>query len=115
MIITKEWIMANQTARGSWNAKQLACLDISWPAPKGWIKRVTGLGIDLSSQISFEKYAGEPAKDKISVQDQERRIKELEESVVSLTRTVVILVKHAVKQDGSICLDLCNDLLEESK
>ncbi len=88
MIITKEWIMANQTPRGSWNAKQLNCLGISWPAPKGWIRRVSGNDISLYKQTEFETLAGEPAKDKINVQDQERRIKELELKLEQLSRKI---------------------------
>jgi hypothetical protein len=62
MIVTKEWIMANQTARGSWNAKQLNSICISWPPPKGWIGRIVGTEICDTTKDRFEKLAGEPVK-----------------------------------------------------
>lgn len=78
MIITKDWIMDNQTNKGSWNAKQLNAIGISWPPPKGWIGRSIGMEICDTTKERFEQLAREPAKDKINVQDQERRIKALE-------------------------------------
>ena len=76
--------MAHQTPKGSWNAKQLKCIGIDWPAPKGWIKRAVGTEIDEMYRVWFEKCAGEPAKDKINVQDQERRIADLERDLHQL-------------------------------
>ena len=76
--VTKEWLNIYQTDKGSWNAKQLACLCIDWPPRKGWINRAVGTVILVSVKERFESLAREPAKDKISVQQQERRIKELE-------------------------------------
>ena len=77
-IVTKEWIMNHQTDKGSWNAKQLKCLGIDWPAKKGWIGRIVGQDIHPLMKARFEIQAGEPSADKINVQDHERRIKELE-------------------------------------
>ena len=77
-IVTKEWIMSHQTAKGSWNAKQLKCLGIDWPAKKGWIGRVVGTDITYDMAQQFEMLADEPSADKINVQDHERRIKDLE-------------------------------------
>ena len=79
MIITKDWIIAHQTARGSWNAKQLNCLGISWPPPKGWKGRLAGCEIDQLTKNRFEMFAGEPAKDKT---------KELQRQIASLTARV---------------------------
>ncbi len=76
--VTKEWLLMFTTEKGSWNAKQLACLCIDWPPRKGWISRAVGTTILVSVKERFEQLAREPAKDKINVQDQERRIKQLE-------------------------------------
>ncbi len=77
-VVTKEWLLMYTTNGGSWNAKQLACLCIDWPPRKGWINRAVGTTILNSVKERFESLAREPSKDKINVQDQERRIKELE-------------------------------------
>jgi hypothetical protein len=45
MKVTREFIMNHRTKRGAWTRDQLACLGISWPPEKGWIKRVEGLMI----------------------------------------------------------------------
>jgi len=76
--VTHDWLRNNQTDRGSWNAKQLACLCIDWPPRKGWINRAVGITILVSVKERFEQLAAEPAKDKINIQDQEKRIIELE-------------------------------------
>jgi len=91
-IVTKEWIMSHQTDKGSWNARQLKCLGIDWPAKKGWINRMVGQDINPIMKGRFELLAGEPSKDKINVQDQERRIKQLEHqmSVVLANLNIVL-------------------------
>jgi len=76
--VTRDWLLNNVTDKGSWNAKQLACLCIDWPPRKGWISRAVGTTILVSVKERFEQLAREPAKDMINVQDQERRIKQLE-------------------------------------
>ncbi len=114
MIITKKWIMDNQTPGGSWNAKQLKVLGISWPAPKGWIGRLVGTKITTSNKGAFEHLAGDTAKDKINVQDHERRIDELELSVKSLTSALNILVMREVKRDHTVALELIDHLIMES-
>lgn len=86
MIVTKEWILGNQTPKGSWNAKQLKCLGIDWPAKKGWINRVVGNEITYDEAQKFEMLADEPAKDKINIQDQERRIIHLERQVADIIK-----------------------------
>ena len=91
MIVTKEWILGNQTPKGSWNAKQLKCLGIDWPAKKGWNNRMVGNEISSTAEYKFELFAREPANDKINVQDQERRIKKLEhEMAVVLARLDIV-------------------------
>lgn len=82
--VTKDWIMSHQTSKGSWNAKQLKCLGLDWPASKGWINRAVGYVITTDMQQKFEILAGEPAKDKINVQQQELRIIQLERHVAYL-------------------------------
>jgi hypothetical protein len=76
--VTKEWLLDNTTNKGAWNAKQLGCLGIDWPPRKGWIKRADGILIDIVSRERFERLAGEPAREKITIQDQELRIRQLE-------------------------------------
>lgn len=89
--VTKDWLLNNQTEKGSWNAKQLACLCIDWPPRKGWISRAVGTVILVSVKERFEQLAGEPANDKINIQDQERRIKQLEyEMGVVLARLDIV-------------------------
>ena len=51
---------------------------MDWPPRKGWISMAVGTKILVSVKERFEQLAHEPAKDKINVQDQERRIKQLE-------------------------------------
>jgi len=88
MIITKDWIMAHKTARGSWNAKQLKCLGIDWPAPKGWIQRAVGTVISTLDQNRFEILAGEPAKDnfKALLRDANLQINQLERELAEIKR-----------------------------
>ena len=90
--ITRAWIIGNQTAKGSWNAKQLKCLGIDWPAKKGWINRVVGDEITYDMQQKFEILADEPSNNKINVQDQERRIKKLEHDLAVVLATLNIVI-----------------------
>lgn len=62
MVVTEEWLMANRTKAGSWRRSQLEILGISWPAKKGWIKRVEGLVISDEKGIQFETFALSPKK-----------------------------------------------------
>ena len=86
--VTHDWLRNNQTDKGAWNAKQLACLCIDWPPRKGWINRAIGTAILVSVKERFEQLAKEPSKDKVNVQDQELRIIELERSVKKLQNIV---------------------------
>lgn len=40
--MTKKMLMAGQSLKGGWNAKQLALLGIAWPPSKGWKQRLVG-------------------------------------------------------------------------
>jgi hypothetical protein len=57
--ITKIWLMANRTKRGSWTAKQFRCLGIAWPPTKGWQKMITGMEIPLEQAERFAVLAKE--------------------------------------------------------
>ena len=54
MIITKQWIHAHKTPAGGWNRKQIEALGLTWPARKGWQKRLEGTEIDGVAQMCFE-------------------------------------------------------------
>ena len=84
--VSREWIMSHQTSKGSWNAKQLKCLGLDWPASKGWVGRAVGDVITIDMKDKFELLAGEPSKDKINVQDQARRIIQLERQVADIIK-----------------------------
>jgi hypothetical protein len=60
--ITKIWLMANRTRRGSWNYEQFKCLGLSWPPAKNWQKTVTGNQITAENAERFVSLAGEVAK-----------------------------------------------------
>ena len=77
--VTKQWIHDNKTTGGSWNAKQLKCLGISWPAPKGWINRITGTEIPIAAKDRFEHLAAYKAKGHI--ERLEARIAKLEQQM----------------------------------
>jgi hypothetical protein len=87
--VTKDWLLSNKTANDSWNAKQLACLCIDWPPRKGWINRAVGTKILVSQKERFERLAGEPVKEKLSVQDLHRRVVELERQIDSMRAFLV--------------------------
>ena len=91
MIITKEWIMAHQTARGSWNAKQLKCLGITWPPPKGWHRRAVGTEVSALMANRFEHFAGEPVKDKTI--ELQQKIIGLNKKIVRLEAAIELLLK----------------------
>lgn len=50
MKLTRQLIDQGKSARGGWNAKQLAVLGIAWPPLKGWPARLEG------QEISDEQY-----------------------------------------------------------
>lgn len=87
-VVTKEWLFMFTTDKGSWNAKQLACLCIDWPPRKGWINRAVGTVILVSVKERFEQLAKEPSRDKVNVQDPERRINELERQVADIIKRI---------------------------
>ena len=72
--VTKVWLNMYTTEKGSWTAKQLACLGIGWPPRKGWINRAVGTVILVSVKEQFEQLAKEPVKEKVTIQQLERRI-----------------------------------------
>lgn len=59
MMITKEWIHAHKTPAGAWNRKQIEALGLTWPARKGWQKRLEGTEISFDKQIIFEIHSAE--------------------------------------------------------
>ena len=59
--VTPEWIYANRTKRGGWNAKQLAAVGIKWPPIKGWKVRLPGRKITQTSRETFESFGRGPA------------------------------------------------------
>ena len=73
--VTKEWIHSNKTAGGSWNAKQMNCLSLDHPPPKGWINRISGTAISIAMKDRFELLAGYEPKDRI--QQLEKRVSHL--------------------------------------
>jgi hypothetical protein len=40
--LTNAAIDEQRTERGGWTAAQLAALDVPWPPPKGWKRRLVG-------------------------------------------------------------------------
>jgi hypothetical protein len=86
--VTKDWLLNNKTYQDAWNAKQLACLCIDWPPRKGWINRAVGTVILVSVKERFEQLAKEPARDKVNVQDHERRINELERQITDIIKRI---------------------------
>ena len=86
--VTKEWLYMCTTDKGSWNAKQLACLCIDWPPRKGWINRAVGTVILVNVKERFEQLAKDPARDKVNVQDHERRINELERQITDIIKRI---------------------------
>ena len=86
--VTKEWLFNNKTPQDAWNAKQLACLYIDWPPRKGWINRAVDTMITSHTKERFEQLAKEPARDKVNVQDHERRINELERQITDIIKRI---------------------------
>lgn len=82
--VTKSWIMEHRTPKGAWTAKQMGCLNLDWPAKKGWIKRANGMVIEDAKRARFEELASELPKPKVCVKDHERRLKELEGTLAAL-------------------------------
>ena len=58
MKITDDWLIANQTPRGAWKAKQLLAIGVAWPPAQGWKQRVIGREIGIEQQRVFESFAG---------------------------------------------------------
>jgi len=56
MKITEELIESGKTGNGGWSKAQLACLEISWPPPKGWKSSV--IGKEISPQLAQLFVAG---------------------------------------------------------
>lgn len=59
MIVTDEWLTKNMTPAGSYNRKQLALLNVSWPPARGWKRYVIGNEINASAAREFEMLAGD--------------------------------------------------------
>jgi len=57
MLITKEFLDSNKTAKGGYNRNQLAVFKIHWPAPKGWKRRLIGKEMTEEQELLF-KLAG---------------------------------------------------------
>ena len=53
MIITKQFIMDNRTAKGAWTKKQIEALGITYPPTKGWIQDVIGKRITEQKSGEF--------------------------------------------------------------
>ena len=54
MLITKEFLDTNTTPKGGYNRAQLAVVGVSWPAPKGWKKRLVGQEITAEQEVLFK-------------------------------------------------------------
>ena len=82
--ITKGWLESNRTPGGGWNAKQLNQLGINWPPPKGWRKRALTMAVSIERKEEFERLAAQPVKEKVTIQQLERRIVKLENAVLAI-------------------------------
>jgi len=58
MIVSRKFIMAFRTDKGSWTRPQIEALGIDWPPVKGWIDRVCGKEISPHDQQIFESRIG---------------------------------------------------------
>lgn len=54
-VVTAAWIHDNSTPAGAWRARQLRLLGVEWPPAAGWIERVSGMSIAVSSRQQFEQ------------------------------------------------------------
>lgn len=70
MKITKEWLLAHRTTRGSWTKAQAEILGLTYPLKKGWIQLVINREILLSEKLRFEA-----AKDKTSYSRYEKFVR----------------------------------------
>ena len=69
IIIIKEFIESNKTARGGWNRKQIEAIGLTWPPTKGWKRSVIGNCISIvNAQIfaSFTEKANKPVKNPLT-------------------------------------------------
>lgn len=58
--VTRDWIEGNKTPGGSWKAKQLRAIGVSWPPAGGWPERSEGKQITQADRLVFESFAGDP-------------------------------------------------------
>ena len=54
MKVTRQFIMDNRTARGSWTRPQIEALGIEWPPTQGWVDRVIGLELTPEQAHQFK-------------------------------------------------------------
>lgn len=54
MKVTRQFIMDNRTARGSWTRPQIEALGIEWPPTQGWMDRVIGLELTPEQAHQFK-------------------------------------------------------------
>ena len=87
-IVSKEWIHSNKTSKGAWNAKQLSCLGVDWPASTGWIKRAVGMEITEDMKKRFEQLAAYKSREKDRAL--EKRILRLENTVAELKSLLTV-------------------------
>jgi hypothetical protein len=62
VLITKEFIESNKTAKGGWNKKQIEAIGLIWPPRKGWKKSVIGDCISFNDAQIFASYSTPNAK-----------------------------------------------------
>jgi hypothetical protein len=62
IIITKEFIESNKTAKGGWNKRQIEAIGLVWPPTKGWKRAIIGNCISIEDAQIFASFTEPPKK-----------------------------------------------------